>query len=215
MNVRTLEERLNMLSEGARQEFINELLSHKVLPSDVIKGKIVLRDEAAQKLLHRRDNRKYLKDDLAPYLADRLQRDGVLLDNGQNSLQEALYGSLTKEPMKRAFWGQINAYPPRDIMQELSPWVAFYFYAGVWAKKATPLIHKKFFPNNLKNSPIYMIVRDCVLEGIDTIKRVHNQGYQKGEYKNQMKHAPHEAEIKARLSKPIARNSAQYQLPFG
>ena len=215
MNELTLEERLNRLSEGARQEFISELIRNKILPSDVIKGRVVLIDDAAQKLLYRRDNRKYMKDDLAPYIADRLQRDGVPLDSGQDSLQEALYHSLTKEPMKRAFWGQINAYPPRDIMQELPPWIAFYFYAGIWTKKTTLFDHKKFFPNNLKNAPIYMIVRDCVLEGIDTIKKVHNKKYQEGDYKNPMQHAPHESEIKERLAKPISINSAQYQLNFG
>ena len=148
-------------------------------------------------------NRRYLKDDLAPDIVQRMVEDCVNFEGvgGLYNFKEALYSSINKEPMKRAYWGQFNVNPAREIIQEVSPWAAFYFYAGVWAKKSTRLPHIKFFRRTLSNQNIYKVVYDCVEEGIRTIKRHHDKLYQKGNYKHPFK-VPHLKEIKEIMPKP-------------
>lgn len=211
--VENLEEILNSKSEETRQNLVSELLKPKIIPKEVIDGRKELTDKAAQKVLLKR----YMKDyDLAPYIVRRLESDGIDFRSvGDSSeFKDALYKSIRKEPMKRAFYGQFNAYVPREIMQELQPWVAFYLYAGIWAKKATRKPHKRFFPNTLKNQPVYKIVHSCVMEGIDTIKRVHNQKYEGGQYEHLLKAAPHEREIRSMIPTPVTRHANQALLPY-
>lgn len=212
-NTGNLEDILNSKSEETRQRLVGELLKPKIIPKEVIDGSRELTDEAAQKVLLKR----YMKDyDLAPYIVGRLGSDGVDFGSVGSSreFKDALYKSIRKEPMKRAFYGQFNVDVPREVMQELSPWAAFYLYAGIWAKKATRKPHKKFFPNTLKNQPIYKIVHSCIMEGIDTIKRVHNQKYEGGGYEHLLKVVPHEEEIRRMMPMPVTRHVGQAQLPY-
>ncbi len=195
----SLEDRLNNLGDDTRQRFIEELLKPKILPREIIQ--------------HVRY--KY-KDDLAPYIVQRLVKDGVNFDNvdGEYAFQKNLYESINKEPMKRSYWGQFNANVPKEIIQELPPWVAFYFYAGVWTKKSTRKPHIKFFARNLRNQTIYKIVYDCVMEGLNTIKNVHNRGYISGDYKYKMRTAPHQKEVEDIMQNPIDKSYAQPRLPI-
>ena len=181
----SLEDRLNGFGDGIRQRLIDEFLKKMVRPLEVIQG------------------RRYLKDDLAPYIVQRLEQDGVSLESvgGAHTFKEALYGSVNKEPMKRVYWGQFNANPPKEVMQELHPWVAFYFYAGVWARKSSRLPHKRFFPNNISAQNTYKMMYDCVVEGIGMIRRVHNNLYQQGKYDHTF-NEPHVGEVMRLLQKP-------------
>lgn len=196
----TLEDRLNRLDNSIREILVNELLKPKVRPRDIIK-----------------ESNRYIKDDLAPYIVQRLKEDGVSFESvgGEYAFKENLYNSIGKEPMKRAYWGQFNAYVPKEIMQELPPWSAFYLYAGVWTKKSTTLPHKRFFRNSLKNQPVYKIIHSCVIEGMDTIKKIHNSEYKKGAYKHPLRATPHKKDVEEMMPKPRDTNYAQPSLPFG
>lgn len=208
----SLEDRLNKKDERIRQQLITELLKPKRIPSDIISGKVQVMDTRVHAMFRKR----YLKDDLAPYIVTRLLEDGVNFDNvgGSHNFKENIYHSVLEEPMKRVFWGQFNAYAPTEIMQELHPWAAFYMYAGIWTKKTTPLQHKRFFYNNMKNQPSYKIIYECVKEGMETIKKVHNSEHMKGNYKSMVRNAPHKMEVFSMMPKPIATNYAQLGLPF-
>lgn len=206
----SLEDRLNKLGDNVKQRLVEELLKPLIKPKDVIDGKVELKDSRAKKLLQNR----YLKDDVVPYIAGRLEEDGVNFESvdGKHNFRKSLYNSINKEPMKRAFWGQFNAYVPEEIMQELHPWAAFYLYAGIWNRKATPLPHKRIFRKVINNQTIYRIVYDCVRAGLDAIKGIHNQKEDKGEYKHPMNDAPHKKEVLGIMLKPTNKNP--YQLLF-
>lgn len=196
---KSLEERLNNLDGGTRKRFMDELLKKVILPGDVIEGRVKLDDGDAQKLLKIR----YLKDDLVPYITGRLKNEGVDFENagGTYRFSQTLYSSINKEPMKRAFWGQFNAYVPKEIMQELHPWAAFYLYAGIWSRKSTLLPYKKLFSNTIKNQPIYKMVYDCTVEGIGAIERVHKKLHEGGRY-SRLIEAPHKNEVLGIMKKP-------------
>lgn len=181
-----LEERLNGLGEGVRSRLVETALSKIILPRDYIRT-------------------RYLKEDVVPEIVARLESDGLDLDSvgGNRQFREALYGSINKEPLKRTYYGMFNAKSiPTEVMQNLTPWMAIYFYAGFWAKKSTRMPNKKFFDRNTKSLNTYRIVRDCIKEGMNTIKRIHNQMYEKREYKYLLKTVPHEKEIMSLLPPP-------------
>lgn len=209
----SLEDRLNSLGSDVKKRLVEELLEPLVRPKDVIDGRVKLEDGLAEKLFRK----KYLKDDLvSSYIVERLERDGVNLKSagGKHDFRKSLYNSINKEPMKRVCWGQINAYVPKEIMQELPPWAAFYLYAGIWNRKSTYLPHKKIFTATINNQAIYRIIYDCVKVGLAAIKGVHNRKYGKGEYKHPMNGAPHEKEVLGIMPKPTNKNPYQLVLNF-
>lgn len=194
-----IEEKLNSLGNDVRTILIDVAMEKTIRPKDYIQG------------------RRYLKDDVVPTIVSRLQNDGMDLNasGGPYPFKELLYNSINKEPLKRTYYGMFNSESlPREIIQELTPWMAVYFYAGFWTKKSTRLLYKKFLDNNIKNKNIYKIVYDCVMEGMKTMKKIHNQEYEKGNYKYFIKTVPHEKEIKAMLSPPTEPNYSKQKTFF-
>lgn len=158
----SLEERMNGSGEKAKSQLVGQLLKPLVRPRDAI-----------------REDDRYLKDDLCPRVAGRLERDGVIFDKGAANFSEWMYSSINKEPLKRVYWGQLNIDGmPREIAQEMTPWAALYFYAGVWIKKSTNSPDKRITPDIIGQN-IYSIVRDCVMEGIREIELVHEREYKR------------------------------------
>lgn len=170
-----------------KDTLVKELLKKKVLPTkEVI-------DELFKK--------KYLKDDLVPKITDYLYRKSVNFCSlgGKGAFMDKLYSLIYKEPLKRTLYGMINSDIPEEILQDLNPWSCVYLFAGIWAKKSTPILRKKFTKPKLNFQNVYGIIEDCIKEGKKKIKSVHNNMYEKRIYSSFLKTVPHEKEVKQNL----------------
>ncbi len=179
-----IEDRINKNHQKVAQVFIEDLLKDKIIPDAYSEGVY------------------YLKDEAAPRITERLEKDGVALGTSSYDFSTTLYKSINKMPLKQVGYGLLNVKLPSEIVKELTPWEALYAYAGIWSKKSTDYAPHKFNRMKLQTQTLYQIARDIIIVGIDRIKYIHNREASKGNYKNKIEYVPHEQEILERMHEP-------------
>jgi len=190
-----LEKRINSLSENVRSRLVESFLNPLIRPKDFLTRRN-----------YKYDKDRYTKDNLVnKRLREKLDEYEINYDDvgGKTKFFDSLYSSIRKEPLKRVYYGTFNINLPKELVKEFDPYMLIYFYAGAWTRKSTRLEFKKVRKNVLENQALYKIVYDTIIEGMRTIKKIHNQEYREGKYKYYIKSVPHEEEILKKMKKPI------------
>jgi len=161
-----LEERLDAVSEEARQE----------LKASVESGII-------NRVWEQRDHMPYLKKDLSPAIANAILNIYSKHSTMQTDIAELskyVYDTMNKEPLKRVWYGIVNCGTlengkvkmPSEALSVLTPMEMMNYFAGLWHEKSSGKIANKA---DLARRTAYGIIVPRIKNGLEWIRAIHAQ----------------------------------------